>query len=197
MIEARCTEMSWKLERTSRCRRQRRHALSKRPQGAQLLGGLPPGDTVVAARMDRCFRSALDALTVIEDFKRRRISLWMLDLGGEVTGNGISQLVMTMLAAFTQFERTLISERICDAKRQQRRAQRHLGGARPFGWRLGEAGDGKACELIPHPAEQAAIGTIQQLRSAGHTLMAIRDQIRAQGHQISHETVRAVLARAA
>jgi hypothetical protein len=61
--------------------------------------------------MDRCFRSAFDALTTIESFKKRKISLWLLDLGGDVSGNGISELMMTVLAAVAQFERTLISER--------------------------------------------------------------------------------------
>jgi len=40
-----------------------------------------PGDIIVAAKTDRVFHSAADALRVIEDFKRRKISLWLLDLG--------------------------------------------------------------------------------------------------------------------
>jgi DNA invertase Pin-like site-specific DNA recombinase len=40
-----------------------------------------PGDVVAAAKMDRMFRSAFDALRVIEDFRRRKISLWLLDPG--------------------------------------------------------------------------------------------------------------------
>jgi DNA invertase Pin-like site-specific DNA recombinase len=47
-----------------------------------------PGDIVVSARMDRCFRSAFDALETIKNFKKRRIALWLLDLG-DVSGNGV------------------------------------------------------------------------------------------------------------
>ena len=65
--------------------------------------------------MDRMFRSAADALHVIEG--RRKISLWLLDLGNDCSGNGISELIITILAAVAQFERGLISERIKDAKR--------------------------------------------------------------------------------
>ena len=36
--------------------------------------------------MDRMFRSASNALQVIEDFKKRRISLWRLDLGDDCSG---------------------------------------------------------------------------------------------------------------
>jgi hypothetical protein len=66
----------------------------------------------------------------------------------------------------------------------------HLGGSRPFGWRLGEAADdGKARALVPDPAEQTAIVTTHKLRAAGRSLMQIRDTMRAQGFAISHTTV--------
>jgi DNA invertase Pin-like site-specific DNA recombinase len=51
--------------------------LAKRPEGAKLLGALRPGDIVVAAKMDRCFRSAFDALETIQGFKSRKIALWL------------------------------------------------------------------------------------------------------------------------
>ena len=63
--------------------------------------------------MDRCFRSAFDALETIKSFRQRRIALWLLDLG-DVSGNGVNELIMTVLAAVAQFERGLISERISD-----------------------------------------------------------------------------------
>jgi hypothetical protein len=44
-------------------------------------------------------------LQTIADFKRRRIGLWLLDLGNDCSGNGISELIMTVLAAVAQFER--------------------------------------------------------------------------------------------
>src|SRR5580693_9232755 len=72
-IQARCAENGWHLE----------HAyidagisgstpLGKRPQGAKLLAAVRPGDIVIAAKMDRCFRSAFDALETIQSFKRRK-----------------------------------------------------------------------------------------------------------------------------
>jgi hypothetical protein len=50
------------------------------------------GDIVVVAKMDRMFRSALDAVQTIESFKHRKVSLWLLDLGNDCSGNGISEL---------------------------------------------------------------------------------------------------------
>jgi DNA invertase Pin-like site-specific DNA recombinase len=40
------------------------------------------GDIVIAPKLDRLFRSALDALQVVEDLKKRGVSLHLLDLGG-------------------------------------------------------------------------------------------------------------------
>jgi len=41
---------------------------------------------VIAAKLDRMFHSALDALTVVEDLKKRGVSLHHLDLGGDISG---------------------------------------------------------------------------------------------------------------
>jgi putative DNA-invertase from lambdoid prophage Rac len=198
-IEARCREHDWRLEHVYvDAGVSGSTPLGKRPEGARLLAALKPGDVVIAAKMDRCFRSAFDALATIESFKRRKISLWLLDLGGDVSGNGISELIMTVLAAVAQFERSLISERIKDAKRNLRRGNKHQGGKRPFGWQFGHAnGHGRARELIPDEAEQAAIADIVSLRSAGAALMEIRDAMRERGFAISHQTVANLLDRRA
>jgi putative DNA-invertase from lambdoid prophage Rac len=196
-IEARCLEHGWRLEQVYvDAGVSGSTPLGKRPEGAKLLAALRPGDVVIAAKMDRCFRSAFDALATIESFKRRKISLWLLDLGGDVSGNGISELIMTVLAAVAQFERSLISERIKDAKRNLRRGNKHQGGKRPFGWQFGEAnGHGRARELVPDEAEQAAIADIVSMRAQGGTLMDIRDAMRGQGFAISHQSVANIVAR--
>jgi DNA invertase Pin-like site-specific DNA recombinase len=166
--------------------------LDERPQGARLLRAVQPGDVVICAKLDRAFRSAIDALQTIADFKRRKISLWVLDIGGDCSGNGIFELVMTILAAVAQFE----GERIRDAKSQMRHQDWHQGGTRPFGYQLSElVGHGRTRELVPDPAEQAAIATMSKMRTAGASLMVIRDTLCAQGFRISHQSVANILAR--
>src|SRR4051812_13945102 len=66
--------------------------LNDRPAGGALLAKLKAGDIVIAAKLDRCFRSALDALNVAEQLKRRGVKLHLLDLGGDIAGNGLSKL---------------------------------------------------------------------------------------------------------
>jgi putative DNA-invertase from lambdoid prophage Rac len=63
------------------------------------------GDVIITAKLDRMFRSALDALGVLGDLKARKVSLHMIDLGGDVTDNGISKLVFTILSAVAEAER--------------------------------------------------------------------------------------------
>jgi DNA invertase Pin-like site-specific DNA recombinase len=202
-IEARCQENGWNLAGVFvDAGVSGSVPLGQRPQGARLLAALRPGDIVVAARMDRCFRSAFDALETIKGFKSREISLWLLDLGGDVSGNGISELIVTVLAAVAQFERSLISERIVAAKQNQRRAGKHLGGSRPFGYQFkrrpvqpGERA--RAPELVEDPKEQAAIALMRAMRAEGETLEAISTFLRGRGYKISAETVRVVLRRPA
>ena len=68
----------------------------------------------------------------------------MIDLGGgDVTGNGISKLVFTILSAVTEAERVRVRVRECppspaQLKRDQRQHNRYLGCIVLFGFRVGE-----------------------------------------------------------
>jgi putative DNA-invertase from lambdoid prophage Rac len=91
--------------------------LADRPEGQRLLQAISKGAVVITAKLDRAFRSAADALVTLEEFKAQGVGLHMIDLGGDVTGNGISKMVFTILAAVAEGERDRIRERIRDAKR--------------------------------------------------------------------------------
>src|SRR5271166_1888927 len=112
--------------------------LGKHPEGRALLAVLRPGDVVITPKLDRMFRSALDALGVLAKLKDGGISLHMIDLGGDVTGNGISKLVFTILSAVAEAERDRTRERITDVKRDQKQRGRYLGGKAPFGFSVGD-----------------------------------------------------------
>ena len=72
---------------------------------------------IITPKLDRRFRSAADALGTLEELKRPGHGLVMIDLGGDVTGNGISKLVFTILSAVAENERDRIRERIREVKR--------------------------------------------------------------------------------
>src|SRR5829696_2007476 len=102
--------------------------IGERPEGGKLLAMAQAGDVVITPKLDRMFRSALDALDVLARLKDRDVSLHMIDLGGDVTSNGISKLVFTILSAVAEAERDRTRERIADVKRDQRSRGRYLGG---------------------------------------------------------------------
>ncbi|MCO5090875.1 recombinase family protein [Bosea sp. (in: a-proteobacteria)] len=165
--------------------------ISERPEGAKLLAAVKPGDVVVTPKLDRMFRSALDAMGVLVMLKGKGVSLHMLDLGGDVTSNGISKLVFTILSAVAEAERDRIRERVVDMKRDQKSRGRFLGGSVPFGYRLDNV-DGEAV-LVPHEAEQEAIHQAVAMREARASLRRIAEALQAKGHAISHVAVARVL----
>jgi DNA invertase Pin-like site-specific DNA recombinase len=155
--------------------------LTERPEGSRLWAQLRPDDVLVAPKLDRLFRSALDALRAVEDLKGRRVSLVLLDLGGDIAGNGLSKLFLTIAAAFAEAERDRIRERVSQVKRDQRQRGRYLGGKVPYGFRVGAEG---ALEAIPE--KQAVIRRAGELRAAGAPLRAIRAALEAEhGERVS------------
>ena len=138
--------------------------LGERPEGARLLAALKAGDVVITPKLDRMFRSALNALDVLGRLKDRGVGLHMIDLGGDVTGNGISKLVFTILSAVAEAER----DRIRDVKADQRKRRRYLGAIVPFGWRVTEDR-----ALAEDPDQQRAIRRIVELRRDGLSLRAM------------------------
>lgn len=167
--------------------------LVQRPEGARLWAGLRRGDTVVAAKLDRLFRSALDALQAVEELKGRSVALVLLDLGGDISGNGLSKLFLTIAAAFAEAERDRIRERVAQVKRDQRRRGRYLGGWVPYGFRVGEDG-----ALEPVPEQQAVIRRAGELRTAGAPLRTIRAALEAEhGVRVSLDALARVVKAAA
>ena len=144
-------------------------ALAERPEGRRLLAALQAGDTIITAKLDRAFRSAADALGTLEQLKDDKVGLHMIDLGGDVTGNGISKMVFTILAAVAEGERDRIRERVREAKRHRASQRLYNGGKTPFGF---DVADGT---LVPNANEQAALALGQRLRSEGASYRSIAE----------------------
>jgi putative DNA-invertase from lambdoid prophage Rac len=113
---------------------------------------------------------------VPESLKQQGGNLHMIDLGGDVTGNGISKLVFTILSAVAEAERDRIRERIADVKHDQKTRGRFLGGSRPFGWQI--AADGS---LEPLESERKALLAMHRLQKAGKSLRAIAAAMQERG----------------
>jgi hypothetical protein len=94
---------------------------------------------IVIAKLDRMFRIAADALATLKELKDHGIGLHMIDLGGDVCGNG----AQFGLARFFG------------------------GGKRPFGYNVVEnkKPNGEVEKrLVPNTTEQAALARMKQCR---------------------------------
>ena len=145
--------------------------LADRPEGRRLLETIGKGDIVITAKLDRMFRSANDALGTPEELKDQSVALHMIDLGGDVTGNGISKMVFTILAAVAEGER----DRIRDAKRHLAAQGVFGGGRRPFGFDIVQ--DGDVQRVVPNAAEQAVIERMKSMRANGATYREIGGEV--------------------
>lgn len=135
----------------------------ERPEGSKLFTVLQAGDMVVFPKLDRAFRNTRNALNVLHELKARGVSVHFIDLGGDVTGNGVGAIVFTILSAFATFERERIAARIREVKQLKKTQGKFTGGKRAFGYEVVEG------IKIPLPVEQEAIKTMLKMRSSGAT----------------------------
>ena len=161
--------------------------INERLAGGALFAKLVKGDIIISPKLDRVFRSALDALQTVEFLKTKGVNLHLLDLGGDISGNGLSKLFLTIAAAFAEAERDRLRERVSQVKADQKARGRFLGGSIPFGFRVVDG------ELVADEHEHEAIREMMVLKAEGRSLRAIAQAMTAKGFKISHETVAAIL----
>lgn len=165
--------------------------LGERPEGQRLLTAVRPGDIVIATKLDRVFRSALDALAQLEEFRAKGVALHLIDLGGDVCGNGIARFVFTILSALAEMERERTRERIQDIVNDRRKRGMWLGGARaPFGYGVGDNG-----ELVPNEREQESLDVARDMRLRGASLRKISAALAERGTPLSWQGVGRALRR--
>jgi site-specific DNA recombinase len=151
-------------------------------------------DAVIVAKLDRFTRSVKDLCELLELFERRQVALISVAESLD-TGSAAGRLVLTIMAAVSQWEREAIAERTRDAVRHKQ-SQRERVGNIAFGYRL--CTDGVHVE--PEPGEQAAIEAIRDLRGRGETLRGVAAELNRlgcrtrRGSYWRHEYVRRVMA---
>lgn len=159
-----------------------------RPAGSKLLASLTSGDIVIFPKLDRGFRNTRDALNVLHTLKEKGVSVHSIDLGGDVTGNGVGAIIFTILSAFATFERERIASRISEVK-QMRKAQGYfVGGRRAFGF---DVVDGRK---VPNGTEQALMVEMKAMREAGSSLLAVHRWLTGEkGVKLAYSTMRQAL----
>jgi putative DNA-invertase from lambdoid prophage Rac len=156
----------------------------KRPEGAKLFNSLQRGDVLVFSKLDRAFRNTRNALNTLHELKERGVSVHFIDLGGDVTNDGIGSVIFTILSSFATFERERIATRIREVKQTQKTEGKFLGGFTRFGFKVEED------KLIPNPSEQVIIKEMKTMRRRGMSLRRISKWLnKTYGVTMSHSTV--------
>jgi DNA invertase Pin-like site-specific DNA recombinase len=154
--------------------------LIERPRGREMLTAAGKGDIIVAAKLDRLFRSCKDALNAIDDLRDRGIKVVLLDISHEpVTDNGVGSLVFKVLAAIAEFERERIAERAISGQRCKRERGGHLGGDAPYGFRV--VGKERDSRLIVEPKEQKLLEAVREISQAETSPTRIKRELEARG----------------
>ena len=172
--------------------------LNKRPEGSRIAKLTAAGVChIVALKLDRLFRNAVDALSHVEEWEQAGIALHLVDMGGQSvnTASSMGKMLITMLAGFAEFERNMIAERTTAAL-AHKKAHGMVYNHAPYGF---NAEDGV---LVPDAAEQAVIARMATLRESGASYRTIADVLNAecirgkQGGSWGQQTVKNVLAAA-
>lgn len=164
----------------------------QRPESVRLLSVLQSGDIVIFTKLDRAFRNVRNAFNTLHELKEKNISVHFLDLGGEVTGNGVGAIVFAVMSSFASFERERIATRIREVKQMQKSQGKFVGGRRAFGY---EIIDGLK---VPKADEQKIITSMKDMRSTGSSLSQIQDWLMANsGKSFSRTAIREIVMRSA
>lgn len=85
-------------------------SVAQRDQLDAALDFVREGDSLVVTRLDRLARSTTDLLEIVAKLDRKGVALRILDFGGQSvdTQSPSGKLILTMFAAFAQFERELL-----------------------------------------------------------------------------------------
>jgi DNA invertase Pin-like site-specific DNA recombinase len=147
-----------------------------RPGLQRLLALVDSGKVkaVIVAKLDRLTRSVKDLCNLLELFEKGGVALVSVAESLD-TASASGRLVITIMAAVSQWEREAIGERTWDALRHKRTSGERVGNIR-FGFRLSP--DGKHVE--PDPGEQGVLTEIRHLRQNGQTLRGIAASLNRQ-----------------
>ena len=171
-------------------------SLANRPGGQQIADTLVKERVrhVVALKLDRLFRDAVDALNQTRTWDRAGVALHLVDMGGQTlnTATAMGRMFLTMTAAFAELERNLIAERTQSAL-LYKKSKYLVYGAVPYGYsRYGDAL--KVVEM-----EFGVIRKIQEWSTRGWSLRKIARTLEGRGVPTKHvrrwhaSTVRSIL----
>ena len=133
-------------------------------------------DAVVVYKLDRIFRSTVDALETTKMFDKWGVSFHSIEETLD-TQSAMGRFFFTLTAALAEMERRLIGERTKAALSHKRSRNEKTGGDVPYGYDLTPAGI-----LVKNDSEQKVILLIRKLKKDGYSLRKICRELEQEGH---------------
>ena len=124
--------------------------------------------------LDRFSRNTLNLLQLVEKFRKQKVSLYFVDVGGEVTGtDAIGSVFLKLLSVFAEFYAKQVSEKSKATKQRMIKENKHTGGFRPkFGYDVDDNG-----YLVPCEKEQSVIRLMKILRKKRNSYKSISEKV--------------------
>ena len=133
-------------------------------------------DAVVVYKLDRIFRSTVDALETTKAFDKWGVSFHSIEETLD-TRSAMGRFFFTLTAALAEMERRLIGERTKAALAHKRSRNEKTGGDIPFGYDLSHG------LLVKNDEEQVVIRIIRRLHGQGLSLRGICTELESEGHK--------------
>ena len=164
--------------------------LSKREGGRAVLAAVRRREVtaVVACKLDRLFRNAIDCLDVTSKWDRAGVALHLVDLGGQAvdTSTAMGRFFLTVMAAAAEMERNVTGERTKAALAHIRSQGRRYGSVAPLGHTFEERGienDKMKYNVVEDPTEQQAVARARELSADGLSIRKVAAQLDAEGFE--------------
>jgi DNA invertase Pin-like site-specific DNA recombinase len=145
---------------------------TKRPVRDQALAQLKAGDTLTVWKLDRLGRSMVEIVSIVEALTQRGVRFRSLTQPIDTT-DPTGKLQLQLLAAFAEYERTMIKERTVAGKQARIRRGLHPGGARAYGWSADHT------QVIEPEAQ--VLRAVAQALVDGQPISRVVDQLNALG----------------
>ena len=134
-------------------------------------------DAVIVYKLDRMFRSTIDALETTKLFDKWNISFHSIHETLD-TKSAMGRFYFTLCAALAEMERRLIGERTKSALSHKRSRMEKTGGEIPYGFNVSKDG-----HLVENRDEQRVIKLILRRKKEGYSLRRICSELERRGHK--------------
>jgi site-specific DNA recombinase len=130
-------------------------------------------DAVIVYKLDRMFRSTVDALETTKQFDKLNVSFHSIEETID-TKSAMGKFFFTLTAALAEMEREIIGERTRDVL-QRKKANGEVYGHVPFGFKKFKG------KLLSHDAEQKIVQTVLGMRQKGMNYSMISRELNLMG----------------